>query len=104
MFSIKLFIKEGFFMSNKKIICYYHFNVKLYSIIRLSSVFFEPFFRYLILKKIKNKLILFNVPRFISVSYKLLLFFMTRKPKIKELYYPINVDLFKASDKVWYRY
>jgi len=50
-----------------------------------------------LLKRLKTQTILFNTPRYLFVSYKLFFAFMMKHPMDKDLVYPIQLDIYRAT-------
>lgn len=74
LFSSKVFISTGFFCVGNKIIQACNYLVPLGFLVRLRSKFYGSFFRYWIFKKVITEIVLVNIPRYIVISFSLLLF------------------------------
>jgi hypothetical protein len=48
-------------------------------------------------KRLSLKSILFNTPRFLFISFRFWTVFLLKKPKKKDLVYPISIDIQRIS-------
>jgi hypothetical protein len=53
--------------------------------------------RYHLYKRLSLRSILFNTPRFLFISFKFWAAFLIKKPKRKDLIYPISIDIQRIS-------
>lgn len=54
---------------------------------------FRKLIKYFIERRIKVKALLFNFPRYIFMSWRLWYLYILRKPKKKDIVYPISIDV-----------
>jgi ribosomal protein S4 len=55
--------------------------------------FWKLWIKYIFKKRLRLKAVLFNTARFIFISFKFFYAFLIKKPKKKDLVYPINLDI-----------
>lgn len=96
-FSRNLFIaleysKVGYLYINKKLLKYPNALIPLNKIIYPRKKW-RFIIKHYIIKKARIKAILFNIPRYIFVSWKFFYLYMLRKPRKKDIVYPISLDI-----------
>jgi ribosomal protein S4 len=96
LFKIIKFIKENKVLINFKCQNYLNSIVNLGSIITFKKSQ-KKFIKYLLLKRLKLKAILFNTPQYLFVSFRFFFGFLLKKPKRNNFVYPINIDIQRIS-------
>jgi len=96
-FEIIQFIRQkNILIDGKKTSIHLNYSVPLYSLISFNSKFRFRIKRNLF-KRLKNRLVLFNTPRFLFVSYFFFFGCLCKMPSYKDLVYPIGIDLYRLS-------
>jgi len=94
-FEILSVIKDGNILVNRKFIFYNNYIVNLFTLIGFRPSYKKRLYSNL-LSRIKKRRILFNTPKFMYISYRLLLAYIKRIPNYNELIYPSSVDIFRV--------
>ncbi len=96
MFEIIDFVKRSNVKVNGSIINYVNYIVKIGDIVTFLPRSYRQFY-YCLVAKFRVKSFVFNMPRFLFVSYKLFFAFMLKYPNDKDLAFPIELDIYRAT-------
>jgi len=94
-FEILSVVKDGNISMNRKFIFYNNYIVNLFTLIGFRPSHKKRLYSNL-LSRVKKRRILFNTPKFMYISYRLLLAYIKRIPNYNELIYPSSVDIFRV--------
>jgi len=92
IFKVISFIKDSNVFLNFININYVNYTVKISTYISFNKQYIKKI-KYQLNQRIKLKAVLFNIPRFLFVSFKFWFCFLIKKPKKKDLVYPISIDI-----------
>ena len=91
IFEIMDFIKDGNVFINFKSKSLLNYPVPIYKFITFNQDYIKRF-TYLLKRRAQVKAILFNIPRFMFISYKFNYLYLIRYPKKRDLVFPIAID------------
>lgn len=86
------FVKEGSLYVNGKPVNRVNAFIEVSSLLRPKPRWI-PWIRYHLFLRLTQRSILFNTPRFLFISYKFYWALLMKKPKKKDLVYPISIDI-----------
>lgn len=92
---IKL-VRTGGVLVNKVLQSHVSYNVQLNVLVNFTS-YTKRIIYFSLLYRLARKIVLFNPPRYMFVSYIFLFAYMKRPPRRKDLVFPISLDLHRAS-------
>jgi len=96
IFNCMMFIKRKRLFINDSPINYYNATVPLFSLIKPADIW-VPWIKYHLYKRLILRSILFNTPRYLFISFRFWIVFLLKKPKKKDLIYPISIDIQRIS-------
>lgn len=96
IFNCIMFVKRKRLFINDVPLNFINAVIPVSSVIKPARVWF-PWIRYHFYKRLTLKSILFNTPRFLFISFKFWTVFLLKKPKRKDLVYPISIDIQRIS-------
>jgi len=97
IFKLKFIIDRGIFLVNNERKYYSNYNVKVGELVQVDL----KYKRYLLLDmliRFEFKNILWSPRKYLFINYKFLFIFFLRAPRLKELKYPIRLDIYKGGD------
>jgi len=96
MFEIISFVRAGNVYINGILMDYVNIAINIGDFVTFSS---HAIFRFKanLFKRLRTKTVLFNMPRFMFVHYKLFFAFFEKFPADKDLVYPIKLDIYRAT-------
>lgn len=84
---------------NNKSITLCNFSINFGDIVQLSQPEVRSRIRFDIIRRFSRKMLFFNVPRFLFVSYKFMFGSLIDEPKRKDLAYPQkSMDIYRGAD------
>jgi len=96
MFEIIAFVKLGNMHINNYVVSRVNYWFNVGDMVSLNKLH-RGRLRNILLRRLILHSCLFNTPRYMYVSYKLMLAFMEKAPREKDLIYPIKIDIFRAT-------
>jgi len=96
IFDIINFVRSNNILINNVLVNYVNYVCKVGDFFMFFSTVHRRI-RANLLKRLKTQTILFNTPRYLFVSYKLFFAFMMKHPTDKDLIYPIQLDIYRAT-------
>jgi ribosomal protein S4 len=97
IFKLKFIIDRGIFLVNGEKKYYSNYNVKVGELVQVDFKHRRLLLTDMILR-FEYKNILFSPRKYLFVNYNFLFIFFLRPPKLKELKYPIRLDIYKGGD------
>lgn len=91
-FEIIRFIRDGRVFLEFKKVTFVNFPIPVSKLITINKTF-EPKIKFFLKKRLRLKAILFNIPRFLFISYKFMFIYLAKYPTKKDLIYPIPLDI-----------
>lgn len=89
-------VNSGYFLINQSVIGHLHCTVRLGDLMGFAYEY-KWLLYYRLLWRLLRKAISFNPPKYLFVSYPLLLAFMLKLPSESDLVFPSSVDMFRAT-------
>lgn len=98
IFELRWIIYRRKVLVDNKVIDYANAAVPYFVIVRFNRLNKRKF-KHSIVERFTRRLMYFNVPRYLFVSYKLLFAFVFKEPKRVDLAFPIKaVDVYRSAD------
>jgi ribosomal protein S4 len=97
IFKVKHVIDDGFFLVNGKRQYYSNYNVKPGELIQIGFKY-RDLFKYDMIYRLKFKFMKRNSRDYLFVNLKFLFIFFIRSPFLKEIRFPIRIDILKGAD------
>lgn len=97
IFKLKFIIDRGIFLVNGAKKYYSNYIVKVGDIVQVDFKYKRLLWADMLLR-FEYKNIIWSPRKYIFVNYKFLFIFFLRPPKLKELKYPIRLDVYKGGD------
>ena len=91
-----MFVKRKRLFINQKPINYINAVVPIGTSIIPAKVW-VPWIRYHLYKRLSLRSVLYNTPRFLFISFRFWIAFLIKKPRRKDLIYPIAIDIQRIS-------
>lgn len=90
------FIKRGNILINFRLENHYNFRVPINTLVTFSS-YGKRLIYMNVIPRLKAKRTLFNVPKYMYLSYIFLYSYMTRPPRGTDLIFPVAIDMYRAT-------
>lgn len=91
-FEIIRFIRDGNVFLDFKKVSYVNFPIPIGKFITINKLL-ESRIKSFLKRRLRFKAVLFNIPRFLFVSYKFMFAYLYKYPSKKDLIYPIPIDI-----------
>lgn len=99
VFQLRPFIFNKNVLVNNEVVTLCNFSIDFGDIVRLKDPFVESRVRFDIVRRFSQRMLFFNVPRFLYVNYKFMFGTLIQEPKKEDLAYPQKVmDIYRGAD------
>jgi hypothetical protein len=89
-------VSDGHFLINQSRLGHLNHSIRLTDLLAFSSEY-KWILYYRLMSRIARRSILFNAPKYLFVSYKLLVAYFKREPREKDLVFPTTIDIYRAT-------